>query len=118
MNAITTPAPIFGRIESDFNRIFGAFHSEASRQEVIGAKAIQNAKDITAALLTDDAEAMEIAGDLFGCMEPETGAKVLRLMLNPNTVQAGRALILAEMDKTISNTAEHRAIKQVEAEER
>jgi hypothetical protein len=93
------------------------FSSEAARDELIGEKADGIAKDITAMLLTNDSEAMEIAGDLFGCMEPETGARVLRAMLNPQTVEAGRLLILAEMGKTIANTAELRAIKQVEAME-
>lgn len=93
-----------------------SYHSEACRQERIGKLADSIAKEIVSSLLTNDSEATEIAGDLFGCMEPETGAKVLRLMLNPQTAEAGRALILTEMCKTILNTAEHRAIHAEEAE--
>lgn len=119
---ITIPAFSDPRMNDAFKSIFGAskFHSEQDRQELIGKKADVIAKDITAALMTSDAEALEIATDMLGFMEPETMVHVIRCALRGDISGANiaRQLILSEMDSSIKRTAEHRAIKQVEAEER
>lgn len=60
----------------------GRWHSEADRQEHIGKLATENEKQITAALMTDYAEAQDIAVDLFGNLEEDKCVKVLRLLLS------------------------------------
>jgi hypothetical protein len=95
------------------------WHSEADRQEHIDTLAREIEQQINADIMRFDAEAMEIAGDLFGCMEPEAGAMVLRLLLSEDPVShhMARQLILVEKEKTVSRTAEYRAIRAVEAGE-
>lgn len=97
-----------------FNR---AFSSEVSRQELIGQIAHSIEQDITNRLLTDDAEAIEIAGELLGWMESETMAEIIRYALSGDakSLLAMRMLVQHEMGEQVKRTAEDRAIKQVEA---
>ncbi|MGE5650920.1 MAG: hypothetical protein ACM34A_12055 [Bacillota bacterium] len=120
MAAILTPTFQDKRMDDAFTSIFGAskFHSEQDRQEAIGKKADAIAKEITAALMTDESEATEIASDMLGFMEPETLVHIMRCALRGDLPGANiaRQLLLSEMDSSIKRTAEHRAIKQVESE--
>lgn len=121
MVAILTPKFQDKRMDDAFTSIFGAstFHSEQDRQELIGKKANAIAKEITAVLMTDESEALEIADDIIGHMEPETMVHILRCALRGDISGANiaRQLLLSEMDSSIKRTSEHRAIKLVEAEE-
>lgn len=100
-----------------FNFNSKEWHSEQCRQEAIWERAKDISIQIANDVVENDSEAMEIAGDLFGCMEPELGAKILRLMLVPATLNAAREIVMQEIGKTIMNTAERRAIHAIEAEE-
>lgn len=118
MNA---PFPNFVTAQLAYDRHLpeGRWHSEADRQEYIDKRSAELAEQIKADVMRFDAEAIEIAGDLFGCLEPETSAVILRLLLvdDPKAHHLARQQVLVEYDKTVKNTAEHRAIRAVEAGE-
>lgn len=107
MNHLATAERLFNR----------AFSSEASRQEHIGKLARSIEQSITTRLLTDDAEATEIAGDMLGWMESETMMQIIRCALrgDAKSILAMRMRVLSEMSEQVKRTAEDRAIKQVEA---
>lgn len=117
MPGVAIPTFSDPRMNDAFKSIFGAskFHSEQDRQEAIGKKADSIAKDITAALLNDDSEAIEIAGDMLGFMEPEAMARLIRYALR-NDVGHLRLELLAAMDDSVKRTADLRAVRQAEAE--
>lgn len=93
------------------------FSSEASRQERIGQIAHNIEQGIATRLLTDDAEAIEIAGDMLGWMESETMMQIIRCALrgDAKSMLAIRMRVLSEMSEQVKRTAEYRAIEQVEA---
>jgi hypothetical protein len=112
MSAVLTPSREFSQ---SFAQIFGKpqFDSEAAHQEAIGKLAKSIEQDITAALLTNESESLEIAGDMLGFMEPETMAIVMRCALR-GEVDAMRSLVLKTMDESVKRTAELRAVRHVE----
>lgn len=115
MAGVSIPAFSDPRMNDAFKSIFGAskFHSEQDRQEAIRKKAASIAHFIIESLLTDDREAIEIAGDMLGFMEPEAMARLVRYALC-NDVGHLRFEFLAAMDESVKRTAEHRAIKLVD----
>lgn len=90
------------------------FASEASRQELIDEKAKRNAQDITKNLLSVDSEAIEVADDIIGFMEPEKMASIMRCVLRGD-MQNTRLEMLALTMESVKRVSEHRAIKEVEA---
>lgn len=94
-----------------------AFHSEGDRQRLIQQKARKYERDITSALLTNESEAMEIAGDILGFIEPETMVHIMRCALRGDLSGANvaRQLIACEIDESVKRVAEHRAVRDVEA---
>jgi hypothetical protein len=115
MSAVLIPSFGDRHLDQSFAQIFGKpqFDSEAARQEAIGKLAKSIEQDITAALLTNETESLEIAGDMLGFMEPETMAVILRCALRGDA-NAARQLILKTMDESVKRTAELRAVRHVE----
>jgi hypothetical protein len=96
------------------------WHSEADRQEHIDKLAKEIEKQINADIMRFDAEAMEIAGLLFSeWIEPEDGATLLRLLRGESQLAHHHFIqrLTIEFEKAVERTANHRAIRAVEAGE-
>jgi hypothetical protein len=95
-----------------------SFHSEQCRQELIGKRADGIAQDLMASLIKDDAEALEVAEDMIGFMEPETMVHLMRCALRGDISGANvaRQLLLTVVDESVRRIADHRAIKSLEDE--
>jgi hypothetical protein len=115
MSAVLIPSFGDRHLDQSFAQIFGKpqFDSEAARQEAIDKLAKSIEQDITAALLTNESESLEIAGDMLGFMEPEAMAVILRCALR-GEVDAMRSLVLMKMGESVTRTAELRADRHVE----
>lgn len=89
------------------------FSSEAARDELIGKTAASIEQDVTAALLTDDAEAQEVADDMTAFMDAERGAYLIRLALRGFASEL-REELPKDMAGSVRRIAEHRATRQAE----
>jgi hypothetical protein len=91
-------------------------HSEADRQRYIDQTAKRIERDIYGDLLRKDDEALEIAGDILGFMEPETMVHIMRCALRGDISGANvaRQFVLSAIDESVKRTAELRAVRHVE----
>jgi hypothetical protein len=103
------------RLDDTFNRIFGgSFHSEATRQELIGKKARSIEAEIVANVLRDIDDAMEVGSNLIGFLDESDEIKIARFIASGDR-EGLFQLMLKEYGESLKRTAECRAIKLVEA---
>lgn len=92
-------------------------HSEQDRQEEIQRRAARIEQHLVSVFMKSDSEALEIAGDILGFMEPEVMMHILRCNIRGGAagLAVSRQFSLNEFNESVKRIAEHRAIKEVEA---
>ena len=90
------------------------FSSEAARQELINKKAEKIAQGITANLLTNDSDAIEVGEEMLGHVDDEQMSRIVRCALRADMANL-RLEVLAVMMKAVDRIADYRAIAAVEA---
>lgn len=91
-----------------------ARHSNQDVKDEVGKKADKIAQDITARLLTNDSEAIEVGEEMLGHVGDEQMARIVRFALRSDMANL-RLEVLALMMKAVDRIAEYRAIAEVDA---
>jgi hypothetical protein len=91
----------------------GEFHSEASRQELIGKQAKLIVRDLNDDVLVHETVSIEVGESFIGFIESETVGLLVRLVERGDADNVMRLLGM-EIDKAIERVADDRAERCIE----